>query len=109
MSDPVGPVRRPALPRPVRRKAASGAVTPHVEIVEAHRIEEEPAAGHSPGSGAGAHATFAAQFIGQNQQEPEGPLPEKVAKAVRGAYLGTEYSGKADRRSRKGRFKKTEV
>lgn len=109
MTDPVDPVRRLGRISRLRRSAeaearASEAAEPAREIVPAG-----PARTHDPEPPAPqGDAAFAAQLMA-------GP-PRRGLKAgrqalvqARATYLGTEYSGAADRRAKKGRETETEV
>jgi polyhydroxyalkanoate synthesis regulator protein len=62
-----------------------------------------------PGFGAATAAAFAAQVIGQSGQRRglKGGAP--VLDAARSAYLGTEYSGAAERRPKPGKAEDTDI
>lgn len=108
MTDPIDPVRR-ASPRPSRRsgadrrREAEAAERPDMSLpvpVEP-RPEPEP---QSPQD-----AAFAAQVLGQGEQKRGLRGGKEVLDKARGAYLGREYSGEADRRPPPGLLKKTEI
>jgi len=111
MTDPIDPVRRPASPRPTRRDGKDrrgqdqGEARPDnafpVTIVQEARIDPEP----PPPAG----AAFEAQLLGQGGQKRGLKGGKEVLVKARGAYLGAEYSGEADRRPRPGLVKKTEI
>ena len=54
-------------------------------------------------------AAFEAQLLGQDGQKRGLKGGKEVLEKARGAYLGTEYSGTADRRPSPGLIKKTEI
>jgi len=49
-----------------------------------------------------------AQIMGQSDAAESDP-PAKTAQRARAVYLGVEWSGKADRRTRRGRIAKTDI
>lgn len=57
----------------------------------------------------GAFAAFAAHLMGQSGQKRGLRGGQEVLDAARSTYLGTEYSGPADRRPKAGLIKKTEI
>ena len=69
--------------------------------------DEQPAPPPPPRRGA--FATFAAHIMGQTGQKRGLRGGQEVLDAARSTYLGTEYSGPADRRPRAGLIKKTEI
>ena len=74
--------------------------------------DEEPAPPPPPKNtnrGRGAFAAFAAHLIGQPGQKRGLRGGQEVLDAARSTYLGTEYSGEADRRPKAGLIKKTEI
>ncbi|HWA62950.1 MAG TPA: hypothetical protein VG939_16330 [Caulobacteraceae bacterium] len=71
-------------------------------IVQAPEPEPAP----TPVSAA---AAFAAQLIGQDGQKRGLRGGPQTLETARSAYLGAEYSGPADRRTRKGGITKTEI
>ena len=56
-----------------------------------------------------AAAAYAAQLLGQNGQRRGLKGGSPVLDSARSAYLGTEWSGPADRRRSKGKAAKTEI
>ena len=108
----VGPVegrdRRAADRRSAERRAArtSRALVPTEFPAEAAQPPARPAP--VPAADAGA-AAFAAQLMGQSGQRRglKGGAP--VLDAARSAYLGTEYSGAAERRPRPGKAEDTDI
>lgn len=111
MTGPVDPVRGAAAARPSRRggsdrrRREAGEQRPDSSFpvplaVEPH-LEPEPAAASA--------TAFDAQLLGQGGQKRGLKGGKEVLDQARGAYLGREYSGEADRRPRPGLVKKTEV
>jgi len=112
MNGPIDPIRRAqparrALPAP--REAASESGHPETDGEEDVTFvrDEQPAAPPPPRRGA--FATFAAHLMGQSGQKRGLRGGQEVLDAARSTYLGTEYSGSADRRPRAGLIKKTEI
>lgn len=111
MNGPIDPLRRAASAR--RALMAPGkpdAPEADGEEVVYVRDEEEarPAAGPPPNRGP--FAAFAAQVMGQPGQKRGLRGGQEVLDAARSTYLGTEYSGPADRRRPKAvLLKKTEI
>ena len=107
MNGPIDPIRRanaarralPAL-RDADRPEADG--EEDVTFVR----DEQPA---PPPPRRGAFAAFAAHLMGQSGQKRGLRGGQEVLDAARSTYLGTEYSGEADRRPRAGLIKKTEI
>jgi hypothetical protein len=92
--------RRRARRRPAQDAAAAQALAP----VDPPRIEPV-----EPQPQAGGDAAFTAQVLGQGgQRRGLRGGPETLDKA-RSTYLGTEWSGPADRRPHPGRITKTEI
>ncbi|NEX91676.1 hypothetical protein G3573_02735, partial [Caulobacter sp. 17J65-9] len=85
---------------PVERATETGGLPVPAGPVRVHA--PEPA----PGGGGDA---FAAQLMGQGGQKRGLKGGKEVLDQARTTYLGTEYSGAADRRAPKGRVTKTEV
>ncbi|ALL15168.1 hypothetical protein [Caulobacter henricii] len=54
-------------------------------------------------------ATFAAHLMGQSGQKRGLRGGQEVLDSARSTYLGTEYSGEADRRPATGLLKKTQI
>lgn len=112
MNGPIDPIRRAqaarrALPaprdadRPQMDEGADG--DEDVTFVR----DEQPAPPPQPRRGA--FATFAAHVMGQSGQKRGLRGGQEVLDNARSTYLGTEYSGPADRRPRAGLIKKTEI
>jgi hypothetical protein len=109
MNGPIDPIRRAqsarrALPAP------RDADRPEVDGDEGvtYVRDEEPAS-PPPNPRRGAFATFAAHLMGQNGQKRGLRGGQEVLDTARSTYLGTEYSGTADRRPKAGLIKKTEI
>ncbi len=107
MNGPIDPIRRAqaarrALPAPRDDRPE----TDGEEDVTFVR-DEEPAP--SPPRRGGAFAAFAAHLMGQPGQKRGLRGGQEVLDAARSTYLGTEYSGPADRRPKAGLIKKTEI
>ncbi|KRA61725.1 hypothetical protein ASD79_06340 [Caulobacter sp. Root655] len=107
MNGPIDPIRRAqatrrALPAP-RETDRPEADDEEVTFVR----DEEPAPPPPPRRGA--FATFAAHIMGQSGQKRGLRGGQEVLDAARSTYLGTEYSGQADRRPKAGLIKKTEI
>jgi hypothetical protein len=101
---PVGPAKGAAAPK--RRKSTSpkGAAKSSKPAGTA----TTPAVAPKPAKPLPDPA-FAAQLMGQVGQKKGLKGGKVVLDQARSTYLGTEYSGKADRRPPKGRLGKTEV
>ena len=107
MNGPIDPIQRAqgarrALPAP---RDADPHETDGEEDVTFVR-DEQPA---PPPPRRGAFATFAAHVMGQTGQKRGLRGGQEVLDNARSTYLGTEYSGPADRRPRAGLIKKTEI
>jgi hypothetical protein len=107
MNGPIDPIQRAqdgrrALPAPrdTDRPEADG--EEDVTFVR----DEQPA---PPPPRRGAFATFAAHIMGQSGQKRGLRGGQEVLDNARSTYLGTEYSGHADRRPKAGLIKKTEI
>ncbi|MGR4862483.1 hypothetical protein [Caulobacter sp. LARHSG274] len=107
MTGPIDPIRRvsPArralpAPRDEDRSEADG------EDVTFVRDEQQAS---PPPPRRGMFAAFAAHLMGQSGQKRGLRGGQEVLDAARSTYLGTEYSGPADRRPRAGLLKKTEI
>lgn len=108
MTGPIDPIRRAAparralpAPRDPDRPEADG--EDDVTFVR----DEQPTAPPPPRRGA--FAAFAAHLMGQSGQKRGLRGGQEVLDAARSTYLGTEYSGPADRRPKAGLIKKTEI
>ena len=104
MTGPIDPIRRSSPARralTVHQDSAHEAETEDVVFVR----EEAPASAPRKG-GFGA---FAAHLMGQSGQKRGLRGGQEVLDSARSTYLGTEYSGEADRRPRAGLLKKTAI
>ncbi len=106
MNGPIDPIRRAsatrrALPAP---RDTDRPETDGEEDVTFVR-DEEPA----PPPRRGFFSAFAAHLMGQSGQKRGLRGGQEVLDAARSTYLGTEYSGRADRRPKAGLIKKTEI
>jgi hypothetical protein len=108
MTGPVDPVRRVARSSRVDRGAASVAPSEAASETANLPVPVGPARTHAPERPAGADAAFAAQLIGGAPRRGLKGGPGAIEQA-HSAYLGTEYSGAADRRAKSGRSTKTDV
>ena len=110
MPGPIDPIQRASAARRAHRQAR-GADAAH----EAEEVANLPVpvaeAGDPPPpeSTRTAAAAYAAQLLGQTGQRRglKGGTP--VLDNARSAYLGTEGSGRADRRGPKGKVTKTDI
>jgi hypothetical protein len=108
VTDRVPPVKRTPATEPLRRGRAL--------VVLRRRMEEYAAGLEPPEDSAEAPrpdrrptgAATAAHLLGEGQRRGLKGGPEVLEKA-RATYLNMEYSGRFDRRPRKGRITKTEV
>lgn len=110
MNDPIDPIRRSG---PARR------ALPAPRDGERHESEEEvvfvveedvpPPRKAPPQPRRAGFAAFAAQVMGQPGQKRGLRGGQEVLDAARTTYLGTEYSGPADRRPKTGLLKKTNI
>ena len=108
MNGPIDPIRRAqaarrALPAPSDADPPEADGEEDVTFVR----DEQPAPPPNPRRGA--FATFAAHLMGQSGQKRGLRGGQEVLDAARSTYLGTEYSGTADRRPKAGLIKKTEI
>jgi hypothetical protein len=112
MTSPIDPIRRAAALRRTRHSAVDPSEPAHDADDRYLPVPVEPRARTVPPSAQPspkADAVFAAQLLGQDGQKRglrAGPTVIDTAKAT---YNRTEYSGRHDRRARKGRAAKTEV
>ena len=118
MTDPVAPPRRTQNTRRYRRRADDPAPqdlrpgettdTPNLPMATAEPPREERRASRQSSVEANASA-FAAHLIGQEHRRRGLRGGQPVLDEARTRYLGTEYSGQADRRPPAGRITKTEI
>ena len=107
MNDPIDPIRRSgparrALPAP-RESDRHETDEETVFVVEA----EAPPPPRPPRREG--FAAFAAHVMGQSGQKRGLRGGQEVLDTARSTYLGTEYSGEADRRPKAGLLKKTNI
>lgn len=108
MNGPIDPIRRPgparrALPAP-REGDRHETEEEVVFVVE----EDTPPPRPEPPRREG-FAAFAAHIMGQSGQKRGLRGGQEVLDTARSTYLGTEYSGEADRRPKAGLIKKTNI
>jgi hypothetical protein len=108
MNGPIDPIRRPgparrALPAP-REGDRHETEEEVVFVVE----EDAPPPRAEPPRREG-FAAFAAHLMGQSGQKRGLRGGQEVLDTARSTYLGTEYSGEADRRPKAGLIKKTNI
>jgi hypothetical protein len=109
MNGPIDPIRRSG---PARR------ALPAPREGDRHETEEEvvfiveddaPPPRQEPPPRREGFAAFAAHVMGQPGQKRGLRGGQEVLDAARSTYLGTEYSGPADRRPQTGLLKKTKI
>lgn len=104
MNGPIDPIRRSS---PSRRaltiRQDSAREDEPEDVVFVH--EEQPA----PPPRKSGFGAFAAHLMGQSGQKRGLRGGQEVLDSARSTYLGTEYSGEADRRPKAGLLKKTEI
>jgi len=104
MNGPIDPIRRSSPSRralTIRQDSAREAEPEDVVFVH----EEQPA----PPPRRSGFGAFAAHLMGQSGQKRGLRGGQEVLDSARSTYLGTEYSGEADRRPKAGLLKKTEI
>ncbi|MBU4435591.1 MAG: hypothetical protein PSX79_02090 [bacterium] len=108
MNGPVDPIRRSS---PSRRALVVRPDLGHDSAQDAEfedvvfTRDENPA----PPPRKGGFATFAAHLMGQSGQKRGLRGGQEVLDSARSTYLGTEFSGEADRRPPTGLLKKTQI
>ena len=107
MTSPIDPIRRPNAARRVKRSdnAARGESTDR----SVPAVYEPPPPPVATGVTARPEAAFAAHVLGQDSHKRGLRGGKETLDTARTVYNQTEYSGAADRRSRKGGAAKTEV
>ena len=108
MNGPIDPIQRAQAARralPAPRDADRPDVDGEEDVTFVR--DEQPAPPPNPRRGA--FATFAAHLMGQSGQKRGLRGGQEVLDTARSTYLGTEYSGPADRRPKAGLIKKTEI
>jgi len=107
VTDRVPPVKRAPKTEPIRRGRALVLLRRKMEEyaagMEPREEADPPAPERRPGG-----AEVQAHLLGEGQRRGLKGGPEVLEKA-RATYLNMEYSGRFDRRPRKGRITKTEV
>lgn len=108
MSDPIDPIRRPG---PARRALPAPRKTDRHETDDetVFAVEDDEPAPQPPPPRREGFAAFAAQVLGQPGQKRGLRGGQEVLDNARSTYLGTEYSGEADRRPKAGLLKKTNI
>lgn len=116
MNGPIDPIRRAqaarrALPAPrdADRPESNGAADGEEDVTFVRDEQPAPPPPRPNTRKGGAFATFAAHLMGQTGQKRGLRGGQEVLDTARSTYLGTEYSGAADRRPRAGLIKKTEI
>lgn len=107
MSGPIDPIRRPGSTRralPAPRDADRRDADEDVVFVVEEDVQPAP-----PPPRRDSFAAFAAHIMGQSGQKRGLRGGQEVLDTARSTYLGTEYSGPADRRPPTGLLKKTNI
>lgn len=108
MNTPVDPVRQIARLRRLRRRtegsSASEGETPNLPAVV-----EPQSAPPAPEISTGGPAVLSAHIMAQGEQRRGLRAGPSTLDAARTAYSQTEYSGRADRRARKGGLTRTDI
>jgi hypothetical protein len=111
MAPPIGSVDGPRGARRIRRKrtgdsapASAAGFSEAAEGVDA--AAPIPPGGLHPGHAARA---VSAQLMGQSDSAESAAPAKSAARKASGAYLEVEWSGRHDRRTRRGRITKTDV
>jgi hypothetical protein len=107
MSGPIDPLRRPSATRRALPAPRDGAR--HDADEEVVFVIEEDAPAPPPRPRREGFAAFAAHIMGQSGQKRGLRGGQEVLDTARSTYLGTEYSGPADRRPPTGLLKKTNI
>jgi len=107
MNDPIDPIRRSG---PARRALPAPRDSDRHETDEetVFVVEDAPPPPPRPPRREG-FAAFAAHVMGQSGQKRGLRGGQEVLDTARSTYLGTEYSGEADRRPKAGLLKKTNI
>ena len=105
MSEPIGPVRRSPGSRRVRGRRVGDADPGHA-IETAVEPQHTPPASGVETQPEDATPAINAQIMGQSA---ESAPPAKSAEKASSAYLQVEWSGRADRRNRRGKLAKTQA
>ena len=105
MSEPIGSVRRSSGSRRVRGRRAGDADPARAVETAVEPMHATPASGVEIGP-EDATPAINAQIMGQSA---ESDPPAKSAQKASSAYLQVEWSGRADRRNRRGKLAKTQA
>ena len=109
MPPPIGSVGPPSGPRRIRRR---GAVAGKADAAAPGRAEAPsgPAAlSPIPPVAGRPEDALSAHLIGQAGPAEGAAAPANSARQAHSTYLGVEWSGPRDRRTRRGRIAKTEI
>ena len=107
MNGPIDPIRRAQATR--RALPAPRETDPETDGEEVTFVRDEQPAPPPQPPRRGAFAAFAAHLMGQSGQKRGLRGGQEVLDTARSTYLGTEFSGPADRRPKAGLIKKTEI
>lgn len=110
MTSSVDPIRQVARLRRLRRQSDqvhAGAPLEHrnLPVPVAQSLPDQPA----PSVTAGGPAIFTAHVMSEGEQKRGLRGGPPTLNAARSAYTQTEFSGRADRRARKGGLTRTEI
>ena len=108
VTKPVPPAKRPSPIQPIRRSRALVVLR---DRLEAYADGSDTAQGEDPHAPEKrpAKAGVQAQLLGQDGQKRGLKGGSEVLEKARATYLEREFSGRFDRRPRKGKITKTEV
>lgn len=111
MASPIGSVGGPSGAKRVRRKRTQGTASTFATGRSEAGEGVEAAAPIPPGDLGPQHAAPAvsAQLIGQSDSAEGAAQAKSAARRASGAYLDVEWSGRHDRRTRRGRIAKTDA
>ena len=108
MTDPIDPIRRTPKTRRQRRRADDPPPHDADEGRQALIVVSPPSETPRPGGRPGMSA-FLAQLMSQDNRRRGLREGQPALTEARSTYLGTEFSGPADRRPRAGKVIKTEI
>ncbi|PZR31268.1 hypothetical protein [Caulobacter segnis] len=108
MTGPIDPIRRLGFSRRAHSASRDAGRHPDEDDVGPSAPDEDGRPASPPPRGEG-FAAFAAHLMGQVGQKKGLRGGQEVLNAARSTYLGTEYSGPADRRPKAGLLKKTNI
>ena len=110
MTSPIDPLRRAAQARRTHRARVNEREDPHdTEDRSVPAIVTGDPVRPAPDHSADGASMFSAQLMGQDGQKRGLRGGPETLGAARSVYGATEWSGKADRRARKGSIGKTEI